>query len=76
MPHIRPPHEIVAEEIRAELARKQIPQARLALLLNLSEVSVSRRLRGETPLDVNELLAIADYLDIPVARLLPHQVAS
>lgn len=64
------PHEAVAAEVRAELARQKIPQARLSALLEVSEVSVSRRLRGETPFTVNEVFLIATFLGIDVGQLL------
>jgi transcriptional regulator with XRE-family HTH domain len=69
------PHERVAAEIRAELARKQIPQSRLAAVLGISEVGVSRRMRGETPLDINELVKIAGFLGVPVSQFMPEIAA-
>lgn len=69
------PSEAVAAEIRAELARRRIPQARLAALLGVSQVSVSRRLSGETPFDLNELVKVADFLGIDVADLLKGSAA-
>lgn len=65
------PHQIAAAEVRAELARRRIPQSALAYTLKMSEVSISRRLRGETPFDINELVAVAEFLQVPVTRLLP-----
>ena len=70
------PHEIVAAEVRAELARRENPQSGLVGVLHMSEVSVSRRLRGETPFDINELVAVADFLGVPVASLLPGGAAA
>ena len=70
------PHEIVAAEVRAELARRKIPQSGLVGVLHMSEVSVSRRLRGETPFDINELVAVADFLGVPIATLLPVGAAA
>jgi transcriptional regulator with XRE-family HTH domain len=65
------PSEIAAAEVRAELARQRIPQSALAYVLKMSEVSISRRLRGETPFDVNELVAVAEFLNLPITRFLP-----
>lgn len=42
------------------------------MLLGISPAAVTRRVSGETPLDVNELCAIAQWLDIPVTALLPE----
>ena len=75
MPTTQRPSEIVAAEVRAELARRKIPQSGLVSVLGMSEVSVSRRLRGETPFDINELVAVAEFLGVPVARFLPSEAA-
>lgn len=62
--------EAVAAEIRAELARRQIPQIKLATLLGTSQVSVSRRLTGQTPISVDELAIIAGFLEVPISKFL------
>lgn len=68
--------ERIAAEVRAILARKRIPQAELAQVLDISQVGVSRRLRGETPLDVNEVALIAAYLGVPIGVLYGEQAAA
>lgn len=70
------PHEAIAAEIRAELARRKVSQVKIAALLDISQVGVSRRLRGETPLDVNELVKIADFLEVPAAHFIPQDGAA
>lgn len=40
----------------------------MALVLQMSQPAVSRRLRGQIPFRVNELGAIATLLDIPLGR--------
>jgi len=69
------PHERVAAEVRAELARQRISQTQLAERLNISQAGISRRLSGETPFEINELVAIAEFLCVPVARFLPEVAA-
>lgn len=69
------PHEWVAAGVRAELARQRRTQSDVAELLTTSQVTVSRKVRGLTPFTVNELYALADYLGLPVARLLPERAA-
>jgi transcriptional regulator with XRE-family HTH domain len=69
------PSERVAAEIRAELARQEKPQLQLAELLGISQVSISRRLRGQTAIDVNELSKIAEYLGVPMSQFLPELAA-
>lgn len=69
-------HEAVAASIRAEMAVQRRSQVELADLLGLSQPGVSRRMLGQTPLDVNELVAIAEFLGKDVAYFLPAQVAA
>ena len=64
--------EYVAEEIRALLARRMANGAKLAAALGKSEMYVSRRLRGETAFDVDDLEKIAGFLGVEVTDLLPR----
>lgn len=59
--------------IRAEMARRGISQQKLARHLNLAQSAVSSRLRGKTAFDINELVAVAAFLDVPLAILLPAE---
>jgi transcriptional regulator with XRE-family HTH domain len=63
--------ELVAEEVRALLGRRRLNGAKLAQAIDRSEMYVSRRLRGETAFDLDDLEKIADVLSVPVAQLLP-----
>jgi transcriptional regulator with XRE-family HTH domain len=63
--------EQVAAEIRAEMGRQQVSNAALAELLGVSEMWVSRKKRGLTPLTLDEVQRIAEVLDVEVAELLP-----
>jgi transcriptional regulator with XRE-family HTH domain len=74
MPVMTTSHEVAAT-IRAELARRRIPQARLAQLLGMTQVSVSRRLTGQTPITVDELVTIAGFLELPISQLLKDDAA-
>lgn len=60
----------VAAEIRAEMGRQEINNAALAELLGVSEMWVSRKKRGLTPLTLPEVEQIAEVLEVPVAALL------
>jgi transcriptional regulator with XRE-family HTH domain len=42
----------------------------------LSTAAVSRRLAGDSPLDINELEEIADFLGVPVTRLIRSREAA
>ena len=59
----------VAANIRAELARRLMPQSVLVDLLGLTDSSISRRLRGEVPFRDSELAKVADFLSVDVAIL-------
>jgi transcriptional regulator with XRE-family HTH domain len=61
--------ERVAAEISVELAHRRRSQTALAGVLGKSQPTVSRRLRGQSPFTFNEVVAIADWLDVPVTRL-------
>ena len=69
MPRNLPPHAHVAALVRAEMARHNVQQHQLVPLLGVSQAGVSRRMLGMTPLKANELLAIADLLDVPAETL-------
>lgn len=61
--------QLVAGEIRAELARQRKSQAELASQLGVSRPWLSRRLSGETPLSVGDVVVMADALGVPVSAL-------
>lgn len=63
--------ESLAEEVRAVMARKRRRGTELGSVLGLSQSAASRRMSGETPLSVDELLAIAEWLDVPFTDLIP-----
>lgn len=62
--------------VRAEMARRGISQTALAKSLGLSQPSVSARLRGATPFDINELSAVAHFLGVPLGALIGEGVAA
>ena len=66
----------VAANVRAEMGRAGVSQAELASVLGLSQAAVSKRLRGSTRWRVDELAATASHLGVPLAVLLPSEVAA
>lgn len=64
------PTYLIARNVRAEMARRGRKQSSLAVALGLSTASISDRLTGKVPIDVNELHAIALFLGVPLAELL------
>jgi transcriptional regulator with XRE-family HTH domain len=62
--------EILAANVRAEMARQRIKQSTVAAHLGLAQPSVSKRLTGQVPFDVNQLTQLSALLGVSVARLL------
>lgn len=62
------PHRLVAAEVRAQMARAHLSQNALATNLGVSQPYVSRRIAGQVPFDVADLVKIADMLGVPLAR--------
>lgn len=71
-----PMRERIAEEIRALLARKRVSASKLARLMGVTQPYISRRLTGETALDVDDLDRIARALEVTVVDLLPREIRS
>jgi transcriptional regulator with XRE-family HTH domain len=67
------PTERTATAVRVELARQKVRAADLARLLGLSRATISRRLEGVHAFRVNELVAVAEHLGVPVSTLLPDE---
>jgi transcriptional regulator with XRE-family HTH domain len=61
----------VAAEVRAELARRNIPRSQVADRLGMSRTSVWARLRGDIEFSVSELEQLAEMLGVPVVQFLP-----
>lgn len=62
----RQPHEWVADEVRAALARRRISGRQAAREIGWNPNYIARRLDGRTAFDVNDLAALAALLDVPV----------
>lgn len=62
----------IAAEVRAALARKGQSAAWLAVEAGISKAALSRKLRGEVSFTVEELVLVADALDVEPDALLPR----
>lgn len=71
VPYVRQNTGTTAERVRAELEARQISGRALARTLGWKRSRTARRLNGSHPLTVDELAAIATYLGVPVASLIP-----
>lgn len=69
-----PEREQVAAEVRALMGRgrghRRVSQVKLATDLHMAQASLSRRLTGEVPFDIDELATIARYFGVPLSKLL------
>lgn len=72
---VTPPNQRVADNIRAEMARRQITQTTLATQLGRTQQAISRRLSGQTPFTIEDAAAIADILGVPLVSLLCEDAA-
>lgn len=63
----------VAAEIKAWMGRLDVRQTELARRLGQNDTWLSTRLRGSTPIDLNELQRIADALEVKIVDLLPRE---
>ncbi len=69
------PHERLAKEIHAELIRQDLTPADLTETLGLSKATMTRRLNGEVPFTVVEVMEISSWLDVPFQELLTRSDA-
>lgn len=60
----------VGANVRAEMARLGRTQAEVAELMGFDQSGLSRRLTGETPFRITELVVLARAFGIPVSRFL------
>jgi transcriptional regulator with XRE-family HTH domain len=62
--------ELVARNIQAERARSRWTQRDLGTRIGLSQPALSQIENGRRRIDVDELLALCDALQVPLSRLL------
>lgn len=60
----------VAANVRAELARRNIPAQSLAEAVDLNRATLGRRLNGYSSFTIDELDRIADYFGLPLEVLI------
>lgn len=61
---------LLGRNIRAEMVRKGISQEAIGQRLGKSQAAISKRLRGEIPITVNEAATIASHLGVDLDTLL------
>ncbi|NWN87266.1 MAG: helix-turn-helix transcriptional regulator [Micrococcaceae bacterium] len=64
----------INREIKAWLVRRDLKQTDLGEGIGLTQTGISKRLSGRVPFTVEELLLVADYLEITLGELLGESV--
>lgn len=62
----------VGELVHQHMWRNKVTQTALAGVLGIGQPGVARKLRGERPFTIDELLAVAAYLNLPITELVPN----
>lgn len=69
MLNLTPLEEVVAANVRAELARRKLGTADLSLQLGCSRRAAQNRWNGDTAYSVGQIEQVAAWLGVPVDRL-------
>ena len=72
----RDPRQYIAGEVRAEMARQGHQQSALTEVLGLTRQGVWLKFWGNRRFTAEELVALADFLKVPVNQFLPSVPAS
>lgn len=62
-------HEVVAANIRGEMAAQKRSNNELAAYLSISVSAAAKRLGGKQPFSLNETARVARWLGVPVSAL-------
>ncbi|GAA3404981.1 helix-turn-helix domain-containing protein [Pseudarthrobacter polychromogenes] len=66
----------IATEIRGIMAARKLGSIDLANYLQVHRSTANRRINGESDLTINEIEAIAGWLDVPITRLIAPAVGA
>lgn len=62
--------ELLNDELRAMLARRRRSHRDMGVALGVSQTQISARLRGEAEWKFADLWTVAEWLDVPLSRLI------
>jgi transcriptional regulator with XRE-family HTH domain len=62
-----------AGQMRAELARRQMPYVQLARLMGVDETWVGKRAKGRVEISLDDLYRISQAMDLPLLFFLPAE---
>lgn len=63
---------LVGELVHQHMWRGKVTQTAIANVLGISQPAVARKLRGDRPFSVDELLNVAEFLNVPITEFLPN----
>ena len=61
-------NSMVSANVRAEFARYRVSPSQMAERIGISESGITKKLAGTNPFTVAELLALAEVMNVPLAR--------
>ena len=64
---------VVARNLRAEMARRQVTHAQLGTVLGITGAAVSSRLKGRSSWPVRDLALVASVLGVDLSVLMTEQ---
>lgn len=67
---------IVSRRIRGVMAELGVTQGQLGERIGMRQVVISKRIRGDVPWRVDEVVDVAQALDVPLERMLPLEELS
>lgn len=62
--------QVVAANVRGEVARLSVQRPEISEVLGLSQATLSKRMTGHVPFTLRELVLLARHLRLPLYRLL------
>lgn len=63
---------LVGELVHQYMWRNKVTQTAIANALGVGQPAIARKLRGERPFSVDELLAVAEFLNVAITEFLPN----
>ena len=64
--------DLIAKEVRAEMARQDKTQDDMAVVLDVDQAAISLRLRGKRSFRAEELVKIAAWLGVSATKFIPE----
>jgi transcriptional regulator with XRE-family HTH domain len=68
--------DLVAEQVRRELAARKLAAADLAGVLGVDKQTAQRRVSGRNPFPINDLPKLAQFFGVSIATFTREQVAA